>query len=130
VQSEKGDGPANLEISPKQAVDFSAIEGNKVVSRAKFPAPPPETRLQKMVKIRLRREGTKDRPYYKVVATDSRARREGPYIEQIGTYDPMKDDNNVDLDLEKVDKWLGNGAQPSDTVRSLIKKVRAASAES
>ncbi|MDF1815155.1 MAG: 30S ribosomal protein S16 [Verrucomicrobiales bacterium] len=77
-----------------------------------------------MVKIRLRREGSKDRPYYKVVVCDSRARREGAYIEQIGTYDPMTSDARANLDLEKVDKWLGNGAQPSDTVKSLIKKAR------
>ncbi|MDF1751872.1 MAG: 30S ribosomal protein S16 [Verrucomicrobiales bacterium] len=79
-----------------------------------------------MVKIRLRREGSKDRPYYKVVVCDSRARREGHYIEQIGTYDPMKSDADAVIDLEKADKWIGNGAQPSDTVKSLIKKARKA----
>ena len=78
-----------------------------------------------MVKIRLRREGAKDRPYYKVVVCDSRARREGPYIEQVGTYNPMlKEKSNFEIDLEKIDKWLSHGAQPSDTVRSLIKKAR------
>ncbi len=80
-----------------------------------------------MVKIRLRREGSKDRPYYKIVVCDQRARREGPYIEQIGTYNPMtKSDDNAVIDLEKADKWIGNGAQPSDTVRSIIKKARQA----
>ena len=81
-----------------------------------------------MVKIRLRREGSKDRPYYKVVVTDSRARREGAYIEQVGTHDPMKEPEQTSLDLAKVDEWSGKGAQPSDTVRSLIKKARQASA--
>ncbi len=79
-----------------------------------------------MVKIRLRREGSKDRPYYKVVVCDSRARREGAFIDQVGTYDPMASDNNFSIDLEKADQWLSNGAQPSDTVRSLIKKARQA----
>lgn len=81
-----------------------------------------------MVTLRLRREGAKDRPYFRIVAADSRARREGPYIEEIGTYEPLKDDGNIQLDLEKADKWLGNGAQPSDTVRSLIKQARKAEA--
>lgn len=81
-----------------------------------------------MVKIRLRREGSKDRPYYKVVVADSRARREGAYIEQVGTYNPMKGEENSDLDLEKIDSWIGKGAQPSETVRNLIKKTRKASA--
>ncbi len=83
-----------------------------------------------MVKIRLRREGSKDRPYYKVVVTDSRARREGAYIEQVGTHDPMKESDETKLDLGKVDEWIGKGAQPSDTVRSLIKKARQAQASS
>lgn len=78
-----------------------------------------------MVKIRLRREGSKDRPYYKVVVCDGRKRREGPYIEQIGTYNPMiGGEGEYKIDLEKADKWLGHGAQPSDTVKSLIKKAR------
>lgn len=81
-----------------------------------------------MVKIRLRREGTKDRPYYKIVVCDNRKRREGPYIEQIGTYNPMAKEQDFSIDLEKADKWIGHGAQPSDTVRSLIKKARQDSA--
>ncbi|MEM9016178.1 MAG: 30S ribosomal protein S16 [Verrucomicrobiota bacterium] len=79
-----------------------------------------------MVKIRLRREGSKGRPYYRVAVVDGRSRREGPYIELVGTYDPMKDEDNATLDLEKIDEWIGKGAQPSDTVRSLIKKAREA----
>ncbi|HRQ89578.1 MAG TPA: 30S ribosomal protein S16 [Bacteroidia bacterium] len=81
-----------------------------------------------MVKIRMRREGTKDRPYYRIVVTDSRARREGAFIEQVGTYDPLQDTSNFKIDLGKVDEWIGKGAQPSDTVRSLIKKARQAAA--
>ena len=79
-----------------------------------------------MVALRLTRQGSKDRPYYKIVAVDSRKRRDGRYIEQIGTYDPMKDGVNYDLDLEKADKWIGNGAKPSKTVSDIIKKVRKA----
>lgn len=82
-----------------------------------------------MVKIRLRREGAKDRPYYRIVVADSRARREGAFIEQVGTYDPMKKgEDNATIDLEKVDAWIGNGAQPSETVLSIIKKARRAAA--
>ena len=79
-----------------------------------------------MVKIRLRREGAKDRPFYRIVVADSRARKEGRFIEIVGTYDPAKEDDNYTIDLEKVDSWIGKGAQPSDTVRSLIKKARSA----
>jgi len=82
-----------------------------------------------MVALRLNRQGTKDRPYYKIVAVDSRKRRDGRYIEQIGTYNPMIDGVNFTIDLEKVDTWVGNGAQPSDTVKSIIKKARKAALE-
>ena len=81
-----------------------------------------------MVKIRLRREGTKDRPYYRIVVADQRARREGAYIEQIGTYDPLLDKSNFNIDLAKADEWVSKGAQPSETVSSLMKKARQASA--
>ena len=79
------------------------------------------------VAIRLRREGAKDRPYYKVVVADQRARREGRYIEIVGSYDPMND-GIYTLDLEKVEDWLSKGARPSETVRSLVKKARKAAA--
>ncbi|RYD36802.1 MAG: 30S ribosomal protein S16 [Verrucomicrobiaceae bacterium] len=80
-----------------------------------------------MVAIRLRREGSKDRPYYRIVVTDSRARRDGPFIEQVGTYDPMQNSGtNYRVDLSKVDSWLSKGAQPSETVASLIRKTRKA----
>src|SRR6266446_2795840 len=74
------------------------------------------------VTIRLRREGARNRPYYKVVVADSRSPREGKFIEIIGTYDPKKPDHNSTLKLDRADYWIARGAQPSDTVRSLIKK--------
>ena len=74
------------------------------------------------VSIRLRREGTTNRPYYKVVVADSRSPRDGKFIEIIGTYDPKKPDHNSTLKLDRIDYWVSKGAQPSDTVRSLIKK--------
>src|ERR1700681_148596 len=74
------------------------------------------------VSIRLRREGAKNRPYYKVVVADSRSPRDGKFIELIGTYDPKKPDHNSTLKLDRIDHWISEGAQASDTVRSLIKK--------
>ena len=80
------------------------------------------------VSIRLRREGTTNRPYYKVVVADSRSPRDGKFIEIIGTYDPVKKAHNSTLKLDRVEHWIANGARPSDTVRSLIKKNRAMAA--
>ena len=80
------------------------------------------------VSIRLRREGTTNRPYYKVVVADSRSPRDGKFIEIIGTYDPVKKDHNSTLQLDRVDHWISKGARPSDTVRSLIKKNRSVAA--
>jgi small subunit ribosomal protein S16 len=74
------------------------------------------------VSIRLRREGAKNRPYYKVVVADKRSPRDGKFIEMIGTYDPKKPGDNSTLKLDRIDYWISKGAQPSDTVRSLIKK--------
>jgi small subunit ribosomal protein S16 len=74
------------------------------------------------VSIRLRREGAKNRPYYKVVVADSRSPREGKFIEIIGTYDPRKSGHNSTLKVDRAEYWIARGAQPSDTVRSLIKK--------
>src|SRR3954447_2800574 len=74
------------------------------------------------VSIRLRREGTKNSPYYKVVVADRRSPRDGKFIEIIGAYDPKKPGNNSTLKLDRVEYWISKGAQPSDTVRSLIKK--------
>ena len=77
------------------------------------------------VVLRLRREGSKDRPFYKVVAADKRAKRDGRYIEVVGRYNPHRDQDNT-LDLEKIEKWIGDGAKPSETVASLIRKARKA----
>ena len=74
------------------------------------------------VSIRLRREGAKNRPYYKIVVTDSRSPRDGKFIEIIGTYDPKKAGHNSTLDVGRAEYWMMRGAQPSDTVRSLLKK--------
>src|SRR5213080_2936907 len=74
------------------------------------------------VAIRLRREGALNRPYFKVVVADKRSPRDGKFIEILGTYDPKKRGNNSTLKLERVEYWISKGAQPSDTVRSLIKK--------
>jgi small subunit ribosomal protein S16 len=76
------------------------------------------------VSIRLRREGARNRPYYKIVVADSRSPREGKFIEIIGTYDPKKPDANSTLNLERAEYWISRGAQASDTVRSLIKKTK------
>ena len=81
-----------------------------------------------MVVIRLRREGTKNSPYYKVVVADQRSPRDGKFLEIIGNYDPKKEGLNAKIDLARVDYWVSNGAQPSETVRSLVKKLRKAAA--
>ena len=74
------------------------------------------------VAIRLRREGALNRPYFKVVVADKRSPRDGKFIEIVGTYDPKKRGMNSTLKLERIEYWISKGAQPSDTVRSLIKK--------
>lgn len=74
------------------------------------------------VKIRLRRMGAKKAPFYRIVVADSRYPRDGRFIEEVGVYDPTKEPSVVQIDTEKVKKWLANGAQPTDTVRSLLKK--------
>lgn len=81
------------------------------------------------VSIRLRREGTTNRPYYKVVVADQRSPRDGKFLEIIGNYDPKKAGENAKIDLSRAEYWISKGAQPSDTVRSLIKRVRKAGAE-
>ena len=74
------------------------------------------------VKIRLTRMGKKKNPFYRIVVADRRSRRDGAPIEEIGYYDPMTNPATVKIDAEKATKWLNNGAQPTDTVRSLLKK--------
>lgn len=76
-----------------------------------------------MVKIRLRRMGAKKAPFYRVVVADSRFARDGRFIEEIGYYDPTKDPSVVKIDAEKAKQWLDNGAQPTDTVREILKKA-------
>jgi len=76
------------------------------------------------VAIRLRREGALNRPYFKVVVADTRSPRDGKFIEIVGTYDPKKAGQNSTLKLDRIEHWIGKGAQPSDTVRSLIKKTK------
>ena len=78
-----------------------------------------------MVKIRLRRMGAKKAPYYRIVVADSRAPRDGRFIEEIGTYDPMAEGENIKVDLERAKYWISNGAQPTETVRGLLTKVEA-----
>lgn len=78
-----------------------------------------------MVKIRLKRIGAKKSPFYRVVVADSRYPRDGRFIEEIGTYNPLVDPAEIKIDNEKAQKWLGNGAQPTDTVKSLLKKSGA-----
>ncbi|MBP7402801.1 MAG: 30S ribosomal protein S16 [Clostridia bacterium] len=77
------------------------------------------------VKIRLKRIGAKKAPYYRVVVADSRFPRDGRFIEEIGIYQPLEDPANVKIDIEKAKKWIANGAQPTDTVRDLLKKAGA-----
>jgi small subunit ribosomal protein S16 len=76
-----------------------------------------------MVKIRLRRMGAKKAPFYRIVVADARSPRDGRCIEEIGTYNPLQETNNVTIDAEKAQAWIKNGAQPTDTVRGLLKKA-------
>jgi small subunit ribosomal protein S16 len=78
-----------------------------------------------MVKIRLKRMGAHKKPFYRVVVADSRTPRNGKFIEEIGTYDPLKNPSEINIDNEAAKKWLANGAQPTDTVRALLKKSGA-----
>ena len=75
------------------------------------------------VKIRLRRMGAKKAPFYRVVVADSRSPRDGRFIEEVGTYNPMVEPAEITLDMEKIDKWVKNGAQPTDTVKTLIART-------
>ena len=75
-----------------------------------------------MVKLRLKRMGSKQKPFYRIVAADSRCPRDGRFIEEIGTYDPNQEPSVVKIDADLAKKWLANGAQPTDTVKALLKK--------
>ena len=74
------------------------------------------------VKIRLRRMGAKKNPFYRIVVADSRYPRDGRFIEEIGTYDPRKTPADVKIDADKAKQWIANGAQPTDTVKDILKK--------
>ena len=74
-----------------------------------------------MVKIRLRRMGTKKKPFYRIVVADSRAPRDGKFIEEIGTYNPLAEPSVITVDAERAQYWVKNGAQPTDTVKKLLK---------
>lgn len=76
-----------------------------------------------MVKIRLQREGKKKAPFYHIVVADSRSPRDGKIIEQVGTYDPMTKPSTIVLNKEAIEKWIKNGAKPTDTVKKLIEKA-------
>ena len=76
-----------------------------------------------MVKIRLQRQGKKKAPFYHIVVADSKSPRDGKIIEQIGTYDPMTKPSTIVINKEKLEQWIKNGAQPTDTVKSLIKNA-------
>ena len=78
-----------------------------------------------MVKIRLKRQGAKKAPFYRVVVADSRSPRDGRNIEEIGTYDPMQNPAKIDIDLDRARYWISCGAQPTDTVRGLLKAAEA-----
>jgi small subunit ribosomal protein S16 len=78
-----------------------------------------------MLKIRLRRMGAKKAPFYRIVVADSRAPRNGAFVEEIGYYNPIKEPVELKIDNEKAREWMKNGAQPTDTVRSLLRKSGA-----
>jgi len=75
------------------------------------------------VKLRLKRMGSKQKPFYRVVAADSRSPRDGRFIETVGTYNPIKTSDNLTVDEEKALYWLNNGAQPTDTVKNILSKT-------
>ena len=76
-----------------------------------------------MVKIRLQRQGKKKAPFYHIVVADSRSPRDGKIIEKLGTFDPMTEPSTIVLDKEKVEKWIKNGAKPTDTVKKIIENA-------
>jgi small subunit ribosomal protein S16 len=90
-----------------------AIAGERVVKRELF----------RVVKLRLRRMGAKKRPSYRIVAADSRSPRDGAFIEAVGFYDPITDPATINVNLDRARHWIDNGAQPTDTVRSILKRA-------
>jgi len=78
-----------------------------------------------LVKIRLTRMGALKKPFYRIIVADAKARRDGPFIEIIGTYDPKKEPSEIKLNLQRAEYWIGKGAQPTDRVKRLLEKVKA-----
>lgn len=78
------------------------------------------------VKIRLARAGTKKRPFYRIIAADTRAPRDGRFLEKLGTYNPLTEEGTLDLKRDRVDYWIGVGAQPTDVVKRLLRKDKKA----
>jgi len=78
-----------------------------------------------LVKIRLTRLGSHKKPFYRMIVTDSRTRRNGPFIEILGTYDPLKEPSEIKIDLDRAKHWIGKGAQPTDIAKRLIDKADA-----
>lgn len=76
-----------------------------------------------MVKIRMTRLGKHKKPFYRIIVADAKARRDGPFIEILGTYDPMTEPSTLKVDVERAKHWISNGAQPSVTVQKLLKKA-------
>ena len=82
-----------------------------------------------MVRVRMTRKGTTKKSFFRIIVADERSPRDGRFIEMLGTYDPLKESDGVNLKMDRVQYWLSNGAQPTDTVRSLLRKVKPAAAE-
>ncbi len=82
-----------------------------------------------MLKIRLRRMGAKKAPFYRIVVSDSRSTPQGRFVDVLGTYDPARKERPIELDVAKAERWIGQGALPSDTVRSLLRRAKATGAE-
>jgi small subunit ribosomal protein S16 len=76
-----------------------------------------------LVKIRLTRLGAHKRPFYRIIVADAKARRDGPFIEILGTYDPLVEPSKIAVDVERAKHWIGQGAQPSETVKRLLQKA-------
>jgi len=76
-----------------------------------------------LVKIRLTRLGAHKRPFYRIIVADAKARRDGPFIEILGTYNPLVEPSKIEVDVERAKHWIGKGAQPSDTVKRLLQKA-------
>ncbi|MCS1411611.1 MAG: 30S ribosomal protein S16 [Verrucomicrobia subdivision 3 bacterium] len=99
-------------------------QAGKKVASSEMPSEKCDRDFVMAVKIRLKRVGARNRPVYRVVVADGRSPRDGKFIEEIGTYHPLREANKVSLDMARVDYWIGNGAQPSDTVKSFIRSIK------